>query len=189
MTAIIDTLREEHRNIDSLLGVLERELGVFDRGDSPDYEVIREIIAYFEDYPEAYHHPKEDAVVEAIRAHDPAAAARIGDLEAEHRAGARRLRLMAHAVDNVLAGQDLPRRIVDDIIRDFIDHERRHIATEEQVLMPVAMQVLRPDDWTQISATLSQRRDPLSDPGSEQMFSTRCRQILALEQQAEAERA
>jgi hemerythrin-like domain-containing protein len=35
----IDILRQEHRNIEKLLVVLERELAVFARGDRPDYEV------------------------------------------------------------------------------------------------------------------------------------------------------
>jgi hypothetical protein len=49
---IIERLSREHRNIEKLLAILERELEVFDRGDRPDYEVIRAIISYFEVYPE-----------------------------------------------------------------------------------------------------------------------------------------
>ena len=45
---IIERLSQEHRNIETLLAVLERELQIFDRGDRPDYEVIRAIISYFE---------------------------------------------------------------------------------------------------------------------------------------------
>jgi hypothetical protein len=37
MTEFIEVLRQEHRNIESLLRVLERELSVFDRGERPDY--------------------------------------------------------------------------------------------------------------------------------------------------------
>ena len=33
---IIDLLRQEHRNIEKLLLVLEQELSVFDRGERPD---------------------------------------------------------------------------------------------------------------------------------------------------------
>jgi hemerythrin-like domain-containing protein len=38
---IIEGLSQEHRNIEKLLAILERELEVFDRGDRPDYEVSR----------------------------------------------------------------------------------------------------------------------------------------------------
>ena len=57
---IIDVLRQEHRNIETLLLVLEQEVSVFDRAERPDYEVIWAVIAYFEVYPNVYHHPQED---------------------------------------------------------------------------------------------------------------------------------
>ena len=73
---IIDLLRQEHRNIEKLLFVLEQELSVFDRGERPDYEVIWAVIAYFQVFPDAYHHPQENAVFEKLKARDPAEAAR-----------------------------------------------------------------------------------------------------------------
>ena len=45
---IIERLSQEHRNIEKLLAILERVLEVFDRGDRPDYEVVRVVISYFE---------------------------------------------------------------------------------------------------------------------------------------------
>ena len=109
MTDIIEVLRQEHRNIESLLCVLERELSVFDRGDRPDYEVVLAIIDYFKEYPDCCHHPKEDMIVEKLKARDPVAAATIGDLAGEHREGTRRLRRVAQAVERVLNDQDLLR--------------------------------------------------------------------------------
>ena len=95
---IIERLCREHRNIEMLLAVLEHELEVFDRGDRPDYEVIRAIISYFEVYPEVYHHPQEDVVFAKLKIRDPAAAAKIGNLALEHQKGADRLRRVAQAV-------------------------------------------------------------------------------------------
>jgi hemerythrin-like domain-containing protein len=77
---IIDLLRQEHRNMEKLLLVLELEVSVFGRGERPDYEVIWAVIAYFQVFPDAYHHPQENAVFEKLTARDPAAAAKIGDL-------------------------------------------------------------------------------------------------------------
>ena len=81
---IVERLCREHRNIEMLLAVLEHELEVFDRGDRPDYEVIRAIISYFEVYPEVYHHPQEDVVFAKLKIRDPAAAAKVGNLALEH---------------------------------------------------------------------------------------------------------
>src|ERR1700675_2075136 len=85
---IIERLSQEHRNIEKLLAILERELEGFDRGGRPDYEVIRAVISYFEVYPEVYHHPQEDLVFAKLRTLDPAAAAKVGDLAREHQKGA-----------------------------------------------------------------------------------------------------
>ena len=89
MTQILDILREEHRNIEKLLLVLERELGVFNRAERPDYHVVQSVIEYFQDYPDSCHHPKEDMIFEKLKARDPTAAASVGDLEAEHEKGSK----------------------------------------------------------------------------------------------------
>ena len=52
MIEIIEILRQEHRNLEKLLCVLEQELRVFDRGERPDYEVFGAIIEFFKKYPE-----------------------------------------------------------------------------------------------------------------------------------------
>ena len=44
------------------------------------------------------HHPKEDLIVEKLKARDPRKAEAIGDLETDHREGAKRLRRVALAV-------------------------------------------------------------------------------------------
>jgi hemerythrin-like domain-containing protein len=186
---IIDFLRQEHRNIEKLLLVLEQELSVFDRGERPDYEVIRAVIAYFEVYPDVYHHPQEDMVFKKLNARDAAAAANIGDLAAEHRSGAKRLRRVAQAVESVLMDREVLRHTVDDIIRDFIVHERRHIAMEERDFFPAAVKALQPQDWAEIASRLTDQKDPLFSAVVEERFDAVRRHILRLEQEAEAERA
>jgi hemerythrin-like domain-containing protein len=188
MTEMIEVLRREHRNIDSLLRVLERELSVFDRGERPDYEVVLAVIDYFEDYPDTCHHPKEDMIVEKIRARDPGAAATIGDLEADHQAGSKRLREVAQAVARVLNDQDLVRENVANIIRDFIDHERQHMAMEERVVFPAALNALQPQDWADIALKLADRYDTFHQLRFEEQFNRARRNILKMEEEAQAER-
>ena len=177
MTCMIEVLRREHSNIESLLGVLERELSMFERGDRPDYEVMLAVINYFKDYPDSCHHPKEDLIVEKLKARDPRKAEAIGDLEAEHREGAKRLRRVALAVERVLSDQDLPRQTVNDIIRDFIKRERQHMAMEERVVFPTALNALRPEDWADIAVKLVDRDDPFYQPGFEERFNKLRRRI------------
>jgi len=189
MVAIIDILREEHRNIEKMLRVLEQELEVFDRREEPDYEVIQAIISYFQDYPERCHHPKEDMVFLKLKERDSAAAASVGDLEAEHREESARLRELADELENILTGREVLRQSFDTILRNFIAHERHHIDMEERKLFPAALKALRPDDWVGIDARLSARKDPLVDETIEEKFSFLRQRILQWEEQNEAERS
>jgi hemerythrin-like domain-containing protein len=186
MTELLEILREEHRNIETLLRVLERELEIFDCTERPDYEVVQAVIGYFEDYPDCCHHPKEDVVFAKLKARDPAAAASVGDLEAEHRKGADRLRKVARVVESVLGEREVLRQTVHDIVREFIEKERRHMEMEERVLFPAVAKALSPEDWAEINARL--RNDPSLNRASEEEFNALRQRILEWEQESAAAR-
>ncbi|MGA7323094.1 MAG: hemerythrin domain-containing protein [Rhodomicrobium sp.] len=186
---LIEVLRQEHRNIEKLLLVLEQELSIFDRGERPDYEVVRAVIAYFQDYPDLYHHPQEDLVFTKLKARDSASAAAIGDLTAEHRKGADRLRRVAQAVEGVLMDREVSRQSIDEIIRDFIAQERHHMAMEEREFFPAAERTLQPEDWVEIaSARSTGQSDLLFSESVEHRLAAARKHILQLEQESEAER-
>lgn len=185
---IIEVLSKEHRNLERLLNILEHELELFSRGGRPDYEVIRAIISYFEVYPDKYHHPQEDLVLAKLRSRDPAAAAKVGDLEREHTLGTERLRRVAQAVDAILADREMLRGDLSTIIGDFIDRERRHILMEDKYFFPAAVKALKPKDWTEISLALTSRQDPLFSDVVEERFEVLREHILQLEKEAESER-
>ena len=151
--------------------------------------VVHAVIAYFQVYPDVYHHPLEDMVFEKLKVQDSAAAANIGDLAADHRRVAERLRRVSQAVESVLADQELLRQTVNDIIRDFIEHERRHMAMEERDFFPAAVKALQPRDWAEIASRLTNQKDPLFSEAVEERFEVVRRHILQLEQEAEEQRS
>jgi len=185
---IIERLSREHRNVEALLSVLERELEIFDRGGRPDYEVIRGIISYFEVYTEVYHHPQEDLVFAKLTIRDPAAAKQVGSLALEHQKGAERLRRVAQAIDYVLADREILRESVDNIIRDFIEQERLHIMMEDRDFFPAALKALEPQDWAELASALTSRDDPLFNDAADETFDEVRTRILQLEKEAEADR-
>ena len=188
MSRIIETLLEEHRKFEKLLHVLEQELEIFDRGESPDFEILQAIIDYFQDYPESYHHPKEDIVFEKLKLRDPAVARQIGDAEAEHQVETNRLRQFARVVEHVLAGRELLRQTFHRVVRDFIEHQRQHMAKEERLLFPSAVKALRAEDWAEINTRLNDRKDPLFDNSTEKKFHALQQTIVRWEQETETNR-
>ena len=189
MSRLVEILLEEHRNIEKLLHVLEQELDVFDRTESPDYEILRTIVEYFQDYPESYHHPKEDIVFEKLKLRDPSAVTRIGDVEAEHQLETQRLRRFAQAINDILTGREYPRQGFHNVVRDFIDHQRQHMHKEEQLLYPAVIKGLRAEDWVEIDARLNNKKDPLFDRVAEKKFDALRQTILQWERETQANRA
>ena len=161
MTRMIELLRDEHRDIEQLLKVLEDEVKVFDRRERPDYEVIQAVIDYFQDYPDCCHHPKEDMIFDRLKARDPLAAKRIGDVEAEHRQETERLDRVAKVVRNVLLDREVLRQTFSEVMRDFIDHQRKHMVMEERSLFPAAASALRPEDWQEIDIKWGDKTETL----------------------------
>jgi len=188
MARLIEILLEEHRNIEKLLRVLDQELEVFDRAGSPDYEVLQTIIEYFRDYPERYHHPKEDIIFDMLRLRNPTVVATVGDVEAEHQLETKHLQRFAEAVEAILAGEEHPRKILHDAVRNFVDHQRQHMHREEKLLFPAAVRVLRAKDWEEIDARLNSKNDPLFSESGKSKFDLLRQTVLRWERENQANR-
>jgi hemerythrin-like domain-containing protein len=98
------------------------------------------------------------------------------------------LRRVAETVDAVLADREMLRETVGVVIRDFIEHERRHILMEDCYFFPAALGALKPEDWMEISSSLTNHKDPLFSEVTEEGFDLLRKHILMLEQEAESQR-
>jgi hemerythrin-like domain-containing protein len=189
MPALIDSLRRDHADMELLLKVLEQEIAVFDRSDRPDFDIIEGIVDYFRCYPAQCHHPKEDLLFAKLRARDPEGAAGIIDIEAEHGQAARRLERFARLVDEVIDDQPIARGVLDTAVREFVEHERRHMELEERELLPNALASLHAEDWTDLDARLADTRDPLFNREAEASFEQLKQRIARWERENQADRA
>jgi hemerythrin-like domain-containing protein len=160
---LLDDLRGDHANMARLLELLERQLLVFERGDDPDYALIADILAYCQAHPDRYHHPKEDALLAALRARVPALADELATLPREHAELAEATRRFAAIAELVLRDQEMPRARFADAARAFVDLYRRHMEWEERVLFPRAADALGPADWQQVENQVRPLADPLFD--------------------------
>jgi hemerythrin-like domain-containing protein len=188
MPAIIDSLIEDHRNMEKLLRLLEQELVVFDAAERPDFDVLAGIVEYFRSYPLQVHHPKEDLLARQLAARDPARADAIIGIEAEHSQAERRLDVFARLVEGVLNDQELSRQALDLAATEFVAHERRHIEIEERELFPAARAILSGEDWTQLDAKLDDARDPLFDRKIERRYAALAARLARWEEEDRATR-
>lgn len=186
MPAVIDSLRQEHVNMAKLLNVLDRQIGVFESGSSPDYEIIFGVVEYLKEWSDRWHHPKEDLVLDKLRLRDPAAADAVGELEKHHEALAALTDQFLDVIREVLNEEELPRDRVSQLAEEFLLSQRRHMAGEEEVFLPAAERALTSQDWADIAMRMSNPEDPLFGRTVEKRFEGLRRDILALEKEATA---
>jgi branched-chain amino acid transport system ATP-binding protein len=179
MTTAVQVIWLEHVNISSVLACLRYLVDEIEAGRwSPDFGLLENILDYMADFPEALHHPKEEAYIcAARRRRKPEAAPMLDKIHAEHEEGGDmladlRARLGAYRGD--------PAGFADfaEGCRAYIRFERHHMAREERELLPLAARELRDRDWTEINRAFASNQDPLFGAARKKRFDGLYRQIV-----------
>lgn len=161
MADILAILRQDHTNMSQLLDVLERQIETFAGGGHPDLEIVWAIAEYVLDYPDRFHHPVEDMLLEELRRRDANAALKSEDLEGEHQRIGRLARDFHTAVMTLISDEPARREDFLDTARAFATAMRNHIAQEDRNFFPAAEAALTQDDLDGLNSRLPKLDDPL----------------------------
>ena len=177
MPKILDSLRDDHRNLNKLLDVLDQQIAVFERGESPDYEAVTQILDYAHDYADRYHHPKEDLIYARLRDRKPEKAGAMHDLAADHAELADQTRRFAELMRAIAEGREMSRVRVLEIAKSYLAAHRRHLEMEEAWVFPDAETQLTAADWAEIEQAALSGPDPLFGPNADSHYD-RLRALL-----------
>jgi hemerythrin-like domain-containing protein len=158
---IMVSLNAEHRHIASLLDALGRQSDGLLPGREADLSMVRDIVGYLNDFPDAYHHPREDLLFGILGQRDATAHEVIGRLREGHLEIYRRSRELLDLLDGGSLADDAGRRRLKYLCDRYIGFYRDHIDLEEGSLFPRATEKLRRDDWAAVNAGSRQVDDPL----------------------------
>lgn len=176
---VIDMLKEEHRAMARLLKAFERQLDLLAEAQHPDYDVIDGVLQYCRDFPDRYHHPKEDLLLERLLMRQPEASEKIGDLYKEHEELAELTKRLGHSFDSLLNEAEISREGIVTLGRDFLQHYWDHMRKEEEVFLPLAREVLSESDLRQVDSKIESSPDPLFGPEVDARFDSLREHILA----------
>jgi hemerythrin-like domain-containing protein len=178
----LDVIRAEHRALAAVIhGLLHAVREARDRGARPDASLLEAMIRYIEAFPERFHHPKEDRYLfRCLRARDPASAAVLDRLLAEHEEGARRMRSLAAALARYRreGAAALPAFAAE--VDAYAVFHWEHMRIEEVEVLPAAERHLRPEDWAEIDAAFGSHGDPLFGIDAQTEFASLFRRIVEL---------
>ena len=158
LTIILD----EHRSLAAVvhgLRFLVREMK--EKGTDPDSRLLWAMLYYIETFPQKLHHPKEEAYLfRCLKARTHAADKAIAELEEQHKAGAQHVKALEVTLGRFEAGAPGGRELFMAAAENFADEIAKHMAFEENVVIPIAKQHLQTEDWAEIAAAFGENGDP-----------------------------
>jgi len=161
MSDAIAALNRDHANMAKLLEVLESEILAIEVGKTPDYPLLQDIMHYMTQYPDRFHHPKENLIFAQVLKREPRARADIARLLREHvslslAAQNFEILLCTSHVDSVKVREGLGKAGFA-----YIRALRQHMLLEEKKLFPMANAVLTKEDWQLIDDEVDAIEDSL----------------------------
>jgi hemerythrin-like domain-containing protein len=182
LNAALVIIQDEHRSLAAVvqgLRYLVRETR--ERKATPDFGLFRAMIFYLEEFPEKQHHPKENAYLFArLRQRTREADAVVAELERQHIAGAGRVRDLELALGRYEAGKPDGLEKFSAAVAAFAEEITKHMALEEDTVIPLARKFLTAEDWVEIGAAFSKNGDPRFDAGTDRECRELFRRIINL---------
>jgi hemerythrin-like domain-containing protein len=164
--AAMQTVRiilDEHRSIAAVLnGMLYLVRNTRLAGPPPPFKVLGAMTYYIDTFAERFHHPKEDAYLfRLLRLRHPDSAPLIDRLEAEHRAGAEKIRDLEQTLTRYEEGGPKEFGAFSAAVQSYAQFHWDHMRAEEDLVLPLANTHLTGDDWNEIDEAFRGHSDPL----------------------------
>ena len=175
-------LREEHQALSAMLSsVLLLLAPNRPAGTPPDFEALRAILFYVDEFPERRHHRKETQLLfPKLRARTPLARDLLDRLDDEHGRGERRIRDLQHALLAFEMMGEPRREVFEQAARLYVDFYFAHMNLEEKEIFSLAERVLTDDDWSELDEAFAADRDPLTGHQPEAEYRALFTRIVAL---------
>ena len=181
MPNAVTIIKDEHRALASVLSGLKYLIEqTRSAGQSPDFPLLKAMLAYIEAFPDKLHHPKEDEYVyKVLRERDPEVARTLDELLDDHRKGPLATRRMV----DTLGAYELNSSEFEafaQAVADYSEFQYAHMRKEEEAVLPVAERAMRASDWAAIDAAFGSNADPLVGVSTQKEFRELFRAVVNL---------
>lgn len=182
MQKAIEIMRSEHRTLGAAIHAL---VGIVDnvaiRGGKPNFELLRALLQYIDQFPDQFHHPKEDHYLfRLMLLRAPESAALIHRLEDEHKVNKGLMISLCNRLNVWAANPDRRDALLrfQAEVQYYADFHWAHMRREENELFPIAQQALNPEDWAEIDDAFAGNEDPLFGLTAKEHYDELLRRIV-----------
>jgi len=171
---ILAQLKSDHENVATLLDILDDQVERVHKMEKADYDLMRDIMHYMTTYPDGFHHPMEDLVIEKLIERDPSCRDFALSIVKEHANLTKKSNALLEMLLKVIDGEIVLRKDIVARGADYILALRSHMQSEEERLFPRAKEVLSEEDWNRISDNIELQRDPVFGKIVEAQYRSIC---------------
>jgi hemerythrin-like domain-containing protein len=181
MGDILAELDRDHRNLTSVLDVVQHQLDILRGGGDPDYALMESVLDYCKSYGNVWHHPAEDLVYEQLEKEPGAFGELSRSLHDDHAALARVTADFHEALEDVLGEGVVPRERLLELGDHFVSDYRNHLRMEERFVFPAAKKHLSAGTLAEVRSRCERISDPLFGEETETRFATLREHLQALD--------
>ena len=131
---LLAELRQDHRNMAILLGLLNEQTDLIGSDQTPDFELLHDIMRYMTVYSDAMHHPKEDLIYAGMVAAQPELREGMERVEEDHEEIAELGQQLRNDIESIIAGTAITRDKVLEDAKNYMHRLQKHMAWEEEDL-------------------------------------------------------
>ena len=165
-------LMTDHKNLSRVLKVLGAEihrLGGDQSGEGPDFMLLEDILDYIRYYPEAFHHPLEEAAFDYLVEHGHCHRKQVEGISLDHNRLEEKTGSLRQKVTSIEAGHPVSFAVLSQELDDYLGAQRKHIVYEEENIFPL-IEALGAKEDAEILGRIHHRRDPLVEQHRQQQF-------------------
>jgi branched-chain amino acid transport system ATP-binding protein len=182
MSRTLAIVQREHRALAAVLYTFDHVLADIRAGKiTADFALFDAVLSYVQDFPDRFHHPKEDEVLfPLILKRVPEVKAMIEELQAQHHEGVRLTAGLKWKLDAWKADPAKGFAAFDATAQNFIEWQRKHMAKEERTVLPAAREKLTAADWAEADAAFADNDDPIFGSNPKKAFDQLLSKIASL---------
>lgn len=177
-----DLIVSEHRSLDAVLqGMLYllRQIRYF--AEKPDFVLLKAMASYIANFPEAFHHPKEEQhLFRLVRTRSEDATGVLGVLEREHAMSKVKVQELQHALLQYEHYGAPAFGAFSAAVAAYAAFHWEHARAEENIVLPWARRVLTVHDWKEIDEAFASHADPLLGVATGAEYERLFREIVEL---------
>jgi hemerythrin-like domain-containing protein len=165
MNISIKRLVDDHINLRYTLVVLARYVTQCKTKDDLDHsiEFIKVALDYLCDYPQLFHHPIEERLIQFLLSKDPSILNIGDDVARQHRELERNTNLLREQFSQdieIKSDQQLTQLKVR--LQQLIDQHHHHLEDEEKYFIPLLERVMTREDWIEFRAVDNNKHPDLA---------------------------